>query len=505
MNIKKNLFLTLFITISTALVNFSLNKYFVLSLGVDSLGLIRLISQLTVYLALLDLGLSTSATVSFYKPLLYGDKKKISSIFHTVSRFYNRVAVCISIIGILALPVLGYLVEYKDNSFYIYWLIFVIVQSLNFKLMKYTILFLADQKFGFVKLVTGFGLLIEKIIQLVSIIYFESLLLFVMLSFFSVFVKWFYFSRFFVFNYKLSPDLKVYDNDVSSDAKKMIFHKLAYIAVYNTDVLLIAKFLSLSIVGIYSSYLMIVSMVMTIVSVFHQVLDPVIGRIVAQGKQGHAFSLWEHLFRFSFFLSTIICSLLYIFVYPFVILWLGEDFLLPQAILILILLNLAFDILKWPIELFKYKYAYYNDIYVPVLEVLINLIVSIVLIQKYGLLGVVLGTVISNVLIALLLRPFLVFMKCFNKNAFSYLKELLINVMFTLFSLFLVNHLVSTLKIMEYVSISGWVNLVFYALVVFSIIFVVVMVVFLLRKENRTSFLELYKFIFNKDILRIEK
>ncbi|WP_206747846.1 hypothetical protein, partial [Vibrio lentus] len=122
------------------LVNFSLNKYFVLSLGVDSLGLIRLISQLTVYLALLDLGLSTSATVSFYKPLLYGDKKKISSIFHTVSRFYNRVAVCISIIGILALPVLGYLVEYKDNSFYIYWLIFVIVQSLNFKLMKYTIL-----------------------------------------------------------------------------------------------------------------------------------------------------------------------------------------------------------------------------------------------------------------------------------------------------------------------------------------------------------------------------
>ncbi|MCC4854135.1 hypothetical protein LMH67_26255, partial [Vibrio lentus] len=134
----------------------------------------------------------------------------------------------------------------------------------------------------------------------------------------------------------------------------------------------------------------------------------------------------------------IICSLLYIFVYPFVILWLGEDFLLPQAILILILLNLAFDILKWPIELFKYKYAYYNDIYVPVLEVLINLIVSIVLIQKYGLLGVVLGTVISNVLIALLLRPFLVFMKCFNKNAFSYLKELLINVMFTLFSLFLV-------------------------------------------------------------------
>ena len=62
---------------------------------------------------------------------------------------------------------------------------------------------------------------------------------------------------------------------------------------------------------------------------------------------------------------------------------------------------------------------YDADKYDPILQSLINLVTSIILAQKLGILGVFIGTFISS-LVPFIHRPIVVYKKVFEKNALEY-------------------------------------------------------------------------------------
>ncbi|PSW62646.1 hypothetical protein C0Z01_21370, partial [Photobacterium kishitanii] len=167
-NISKNIIFTLFVTVVTTFLSFLINRYLLFNLGDKELGLFRLLSQLVFYLSLLDLGISTSATVAYYKPLIKKDYNEISKIYHTIDIFYRKVSIITLVLGVLAIPFLFYLVEFKSYLLLsIYWMIFVCNAVITFLLNKYIILYLADQKAFFIKSVTGIALIIEKAVQII--------------------------------------------------------------------------------------------------------------------------------------------------------------------------------------------------------------------------------------------------------------------------------------------------------------------------------------------------
>ena len=63
-----------------------------------------------------------------------------------------------------------------------------------------------------------------------------------------------------------------------------------------------------------------------------------------------------------------------------------------------------------------------QDKYLALIQGLVNLVISIVLVQRIGLLGVYIGTVISG-LIANITKPFIIYRVCFDKSARSYFTE----------------------------------------------------------------------------------
>ena len=68
--LKKELVLNLFITLTIGVLTFCVNKYFANYMGQKELGLMRLFSQLVIFLNLAELGLATASSYSLYKPLL---------------------------------------------------------------------------------------------------------------------------------------------------------------------------------------------------------------------------------------------------------------------------------------------------------------------------------------------------------------------------------------------------------------------------------------------------
>lgn len=498
-NISKNIAITLILTMSTTFLSFIMNKYLLNILGDEELGLFRLLSQMVFYLALLDLGISTSATVAYYKPLIENDHKKISIIYNTIELFYRKVSVITLVIGILLIPMVVYIVDFKSYKMLsIYWLVFVFNAVASFLINKYIILFLADQKVFFVKVITGISLVLERMLQIFLIVKFESFLLFICAGSLSNVIKFILFKIRMNKGYNIDKNETVHDANVKSDAGKMFFHKLSHIVLYNTDNIIIAKFMSLSAVAAYSSYLMVTSLVVTIVSIFHSVVDPIVGQLIVKQKNTDNFNLWYVLFRFSFWVAGYVSLGFYFFATPFIEVWLGNQLTLSQFIVMLILVNLFFDIIKWPVEIIKYKHAYYKDIYNPIAEVVLNLMLSLYLVSLYGLSGVIWGTIVVNIISNLIVKPIIVF-KCCIKHSIGYYINSLMTSMFEMVCLVsIVYYVISYFNIINNSVSDSWLEFIF-EVVLFSIFYMITwfLSVFFFSGSKETLF-KFYSFIKNK-------
>ncbi|WP_052880220.1 lipopolysaccharide biosynthesis protein [Vibrio coralliirubri] len=497
-NISKNIVFTLIITILTTFLSFLMNKYLLNILGDDELGLFRLLSQMIFYLALLDLGISTSATVAYYKPLIENDKKKISVIYSTIEQFYKKVSILTVILGVLLIPLLIYIIDFNSYKMLsIYWLIFVFNAAAAFLMNKYVILFLADQKVFFVKAVTGVALLLERAFQIVLIVKFESFLLFICAGILSNVIKFVFFKMKMKKQYHIIESGSEYDANIKSDAGKMFFHKLSHIVLYNTDNIIIAKFISLSAVAAYSSYLMLTSLVMTIVSIFHSVVDPIVGQLIVKQKNIKNYDLWYVLFRFSFWVAGFTSLGFYYFATPFIHNWLGDQLTLSQIIVAFLLVNLFFDIIKWPTEILKYKYAYYKDIYNPIIEVFVNLALSLYLVRIYGLAGVIWGTIVVNLISNLIVKPIIVFRCCLNMSIYKYVKSFSFAMCEMVFTVFIVHYIFSNLKLLSDGISSSWVDFL-WTVILFSLVYIIVWFLSISVFRSINTLVQLYSFIKNK-------
>lgn len=482
--------LNLFLTLTISVLGFVVTKAFINNMGINNLGLMKLFSQIVAYLTLLDMGLSSAAAYYFYEPLNKKNWCRVSEIFTTIAKFYKKISVIIIGVGIIFSPGIVYISGEKTKIIYIYWLLYIVNSSLGYILLKYTTLFLADQKYRIVKLIDGIASCFEKIIQLYVIIFFKSFILFIIVASVFFIVKLYFYKKIFYINYPEIKEVTKKDTEILKTAKKILFHKIAYTIVYNTDYIIISKFISLSAVGIYSGYLTIYNLVMTAVGIVHSVLDSKLGKVISKNSNEENFKIWEIMFRISFILATILVLIFYFNVNSFVSLWLGKDFVFNSVTVFIISLNLFIDIIKWPTELFKYKYGYVKDIHLPILESLINLILSIYLVKKIGINGVLLGTLISNLFIVIIFRGILVFKNCFLISKKIYLKELIINLSLSLMSCYLSSLFFKKYLKYEILSWSYWLVRILIMSIFFSII---VLFIFIIRDKNRSNIFVIFR------------
>ena len=111
----------------------------------------------------------------------------------------------------------------------------------------------------------------------------------------------------------------------------------------------------------------------------------------------------------------------YLLLSPLVRIWLHDDkWILAPAIIGTVLVDYYFKGER--VALMNYKTAagvYEPDKYLSLIQGAVNLVVSIVLVIKIGLVGVYIGTVVSG-LIANITKPFIVYRYCFHRSPKSY-------------------------------------------------------------------------------------
>ena len=484
-NLKKDIILNFIITLLISLIGFIQNKYFVKYLGIELLGILKLFNQLFQYLNIVEMGIGSASAYALYKPLAEKNIDDISKIISTIKNIYNKIAIILFGLGLACIPLLPFFMK-MDNfnkSIYLYWILFLINTISTYLYIKYVILFTADQQFIKVKFIQSSSKIFYQILQIIFLMRVSSLYLYIFLLLLDNLTQYIFFKIYYKRRYSYIYTTKERYLGIKSDIKNLFWHKIGGLIVFNTDLILISKLVSIEIVGIYASYMMVFQILKTIINILYSVLTPKIGKYIAQNNKENIYKSFKEINIVFILLGMILIFPTFKLINIFIKLWIGKEFTLENWTIVLICINYYIDLVRWILEAYKTGSGFFDDIQSPIFEAVINLVFSIILGIKYGLDGIIMGTIISNILVIMIYKPILVFKRCFDKGVKEYIKIYGNYLILLIISLILLN--IATKPFIR-TNINTWIDWIIYATTISIITGVVLFIVFLLNKEFRS-------------------
>ena len=481
---KKDVILNFIFTFFTSLLLFFQNRYFIQYLGIETLGIMKLFSQLLQYLNIVELGLGSASAFALYKPLAERNQEQVSIIISIIKSIYNKISLLLLGLGILVTPFLPYFMKMKNftNDIYFYWIFYVVNTVSTYLYIKYVILFTANQEFIYVRFIQSISKIFYQILQIIFIIKFHSFLLFILLLLLDNLTQYIFFKIHYKKKYSYIYKTTERYYELNRDIKNLFWHKVGTLVVFNTDLILISRLVSIEIVGVYASYQLIVQMLSTIIGIVINVIRPKIGKFVSINSNGIVYFIFKKINIIFMMIAIFFSYVTYKVINNFVVLWLGIGLGLSRLTVILICINILINIFRTIVDVFKDSCGFFDDIQSPILESVINLVFSIILGIKYGLNGIIIGTIISNIVVILIYKPILVFKRCFDKDIKEYIKVYGNYLILLIISLFCLN--IATKPFIRE-NINSWLDWIIYATTISAITGVVLFIVFLLNKEFR--------------------
>lgn len=491
---KQEIILNFIFTVIINVLGFIQNKYFVLYMGIEILGMMKLFSQLLAYLNIVEMGLSSASAFALYKPLAEKKYNQVSVIVNTIENIYNKIGILLFGLGILCIPIIPVFMKMSNfsNMVYFYWMLYVVNTVSTYLFIKYVILFTANQEFLYVKTIQSISVICFKILQVFFIVKFHSFFIYILLLIFDNLTQWVFFKKHYKKKYSYIVKVKEKYIGIKNDIKNLFWHKIGGLIVFNTDLILISKFTELKMVGIYASYQMINQVLLTIINILLSVISPKIGKFIAEHTKQETYICFKKYNILFCFISIIFTWCTFLLIDSFIKLWIGNQFILNKITLKLMCFNLLVNLFRGNLETFKFGAGFFDDIKAPILESIINLVTSIILGLKMGLNGVIIGTIISNVVVILIYKPILVFERCFDKNWKEYIK------VYGNYLILIVISLLSCNFILKFVSLKNinlWSEWIIQGIVIGSITFIVIFIIFLSNKDFR----EIFKIFFKNE------
>lgn len=426
----KNAIVAIISNIVLIIVGFISQAVFKNCLGKDYLGLNGLFTSIVSMLSIVDLGLGTAIIYHLYKPVAENDIDKICALMRFYRVSYRVIAIIIICLGSLMMPFLRFFAETEldINIYYIFGL-FVIESAFSYLLSYKRSILYANQENYIVNVIHIGYILSMNVFQIVILIKTRNYILYLWLRVIFRMIenvavtiianrRYPYINN--TQNHKIDFETK---NDIIVKVKGLFIHKIGSYLVLGTDNIIIKLFINLKVVGFYSSYTMITSGIKNLFAQVFYSITASVGNLLVYDKE-RAYSVYKDMLFINFWLSGFCSISFYIISKPFVTLWLGNDFVLSKYVVFAIMINLYFDTYGYTIGAFKSAAGiFHEDRWVPAIQAIVNILISIIMVHYWGLAGVIIGTILSQMVLYLYSYPKFVYIKLFNRKNMSYYFE----------------------------------------------------------------------------------
>lgn len=474
----KNAKIGIFFFIISIAVQFFSRKIFLDNLGDEFIGLESTIRSIIGFLNLTELGIGVAVGFALYQPIYDNDRKEINKIIALLGILYKRIGLFIIGLGVLISLFFPLIFTETNFSFTLIYFVFytLLLSSLLSYFVNYHLSLLgADQKGYIDNSIYQTLNIIRVILQTLIAIYLKNLYLWIALELvFSIIFSILLRSRI----KKEYPWLIINSSEkvqiikeypiIIKKTKQVFIHKIVVFIKGGTDNILVYAFVNLQSVAFFGNYQMIIVKLSGLVKMLFSGTGSAIGNLVAENDKENINKVFWELIAIQFFIAGFLSITLYYLMGYFILLWLGEEYILSNNILLLMIANFFIFEISSPIERFKNAYGLYSDTWAPIVEAIINLSISFVFGRIWGIEGILLGTLISLIFIVVIWKPYFLYKNGFNKNVWHYWKGIIPLVIILFVSTFLINHLIAYFSYDK--SASSFINLVIYAIKVASIV-----------------------------------
>lgn len=432
-NSIKNIFSGFASNIVTSLLSFVSRTVFIKTIGKLYLGVNGLLSNVLGLLSLTELGIGLAINYSLYKPLAEKDDDKVLSLMNFYKKCYRIIALVVACIGLVILPFLNVIIKEASTipNLKLIYLIFLFNMVIGYLFSYKRTIVVADQKsYKLIPYTISFSI-ITVVSQIIVLLIFKNYFAYLLINSFFIILENVVINKFINKTYPIlqtdTKNIKPVDTGemevIKRNVKALLFHKIGETCVTSTDNIIISAVISVSVVGIYSNYSVIFGIISSLLLIIFNSLTASFGNLIVKEnsqKRLNTFLVMNFLASCLYGISSICFLILF---NPFITLWIGSDYLLDMFTVSVLVINFYMTGLRIPLAIVKAAAGIYNeDKYIPIIQSAVNLVVSLVLAYKIGIIGVFIGTVVSG-LIPSIQRAILVYKMVFKEKSINYFKN----------------------------------------------------------------------------------
>ena len=407
-------------------------RIFLAELGAEMLGINSLFTQILSMLSLVELGIGSAIVFSLYRPLAEKDEQQIAAIMVVYRKAYTLIGGVIFILGMLLTPFIPRLIseDVSDiKNLYLIFMLYVGNTSLTYFSAYKQNLLIADQKRYITTIYHGILFLLTNVFQILILIlrqdfvrYLVIQIVFTVLE--NVLLSWKTKREYpYVAAYagtKVYPETlhKMKQNTVA-----LLAHKIGTVVVNSTDALIISMCIGIITVGKYTNYVYVVNAFLTLASQLFGAVTASVGNVNVSCPEKTE-EIFDSCYYFNYALMAVVSICCLGVFNDFIGLIYGKEMLLDRQCVFLLVLRFYIQGMRSAVLTFKEAAGLYvKDWYKPLLEALVNLLVSVMLAWHLGLAGVIIGTIACMILPDLLIEPYVVYRYIFHKKTVVYYRK----------------------------------------------------------------------------------
>lgn len=424
-------------------VQFWCRRVFILLLGEVYLGLSGLFSNILTLLSLAELGVGSAISFSLYKPLAENDQERVKSLMRLFKRAYFAIGIVVAALGVSLTPFLQFFIKDMPDIPHIrlIYVLYVVNSAVSYLFIYKRTLIVADQKEYIASRYSYGCAVVMNVVQLAVLyitrnflLYLGTMIVFTVLENLLISVK-----ADKCYPYLRDKDVqKLPEEDLHSIKKNigaLIFHQVGRVLVNGTDNLLISKMVDLVSVGLYSNYLMVKSALNTVLGSFYKAIFASIGNVNATEPDEVKKLVFDRINFLTHWMYSFSAICLFCLFNPFISLWVGEKYTFSLPVVFVICLDFFIYGYRTPAMITKNAMGlYWSDRYKALIEALINLVVSILLALKFGVAGIIWGTVISSLSTNFWVEPYVLYRQGLHAPLREYFKSYAVSCLLTAIS-----------------------------------------------------------------------
>lgn len=201
----------------------------------------------------------------------------------------------------------------------------------------------------------------------------------------------------------------------------MFMHKIGGLLVNSADSAIISIFIGVIVLGEYSNYTTIQSSIMSVIALFFSSLTSVFGHVYASQTKEITRKYCEMFHLLNYVIGTVFYLGYYAIIDNLISILFSPDLVVSKSISFVITLNGFVQFMRHSTITFRDATgAFYNDRWKPLVEGIMNIILSVLLVQEIGVTGVIAATIITNLVLCHIIEPYVLYRNSFCSSPKKY-------------------------------------------------------------------------------------